>query len=71
MCDYIKCNDALKCSLGGMIIATEKLQTQGDSLDESDSALENNQNKENVISMFQDIAKHTQISVHFWTKCAS
>ena len=40
-----------------MIIAMEKLQMQGDELDESDSALENDQNKETVLNMFQDIEK--------------
>ena len=54
--NYSNCSDALKLTLGGMIVAMEKSQIQGDALCESDSATENDQNKETVLSMFQDIA---------------
>ena len=60
--NYVNWNNALKHALVGMIIAMEKLQMQGDALDESDSALENDQNKETVLNMFQDIEKTCELA---------
>ena len=55
--NYSSCNDNLKCALGGVIIAMEKLQMQGDALGTSNSVLENSQNNETALNMFQDIAR--------------
>ena len=65
MCDYSNCNDNLKHTLGGMIIAMEKFQIEGDSLDASNNVLQNVQSNESVSNVFQDMSRSYKCAFSF------
>ena len=63
--NYSNCNDNLENTLGGMRIAMEKFQMQGDALDVSNSVLRNTQSNESELNVFKYIARSYKYAFTF------